>query len=552
MKKLLLLLAGILALQYAAAQNRQSIHPDSSQIRLSGELIGLAFDSTEIAQMSRNLAQQQRNLESIRAFSLDNSTRPALIFDPFPPDQVITPPEVHPTWIVPFGIQKPDHDADLAFMSIPELASLIKYRRISSEALTCFFIDRLKQSDSVLHCVTHLTEEHAMEQARKADQELNQGIYRGILHGIPFGVKDLLAYPGYPTTWGAEPYRDQVIDREATVIQKLEAAGAVMVAKLTLGALAMGDVWYGGTTRNPWNTEQGSSGSSAGPAAAVSAGLLPFAIGSETLGSIVSPSTRCSVTGLRPGFGRVSKTGAMALSWSMDKLGPICRSAQDCAIVFDALVGGDPADPSVLDSGFDYPVIQDFKNLRVGYVADYFSEESKPSPNDLKVLEVFRTLGANLQEVQLPDSFPVNALRLILTAEAAAAFDELTLSDRDNLLVSQHDWAWPNTFRSARFIPAVEYINANRIRSLLVAEMNEIFTNYDVVIVPSFAGNQLTLTNLSGHPAVLLPTGFDEKKNPTSVTLIGAHFSEGVLLAAGALFQQSTELHLRRPPKFDR
>lgn len=541
----------ILFIQSIQGQQQAEHLPDTADIARAAALQGLQFDSTEMNQMNRTLAQQKSQLEAIREFSLENSVRPALQFNPFMPEQNPLSPDIHPEWIIPFGIEKPEKESDLAFMSLPELASLIKYRKMTSTELTLFFIERIKKYDPELLGLVTLTEAYALERAALADEELAAGQYRGILHGIPYGVKDLLAFPGYPTTWGAQPYRDQIIDYKATVIQRLEDQGAVMVAKLSLGALAMGDIWFGGMTRNPWNTDQGSSGSSAGPAAAVSAGLIPFAIGSETLGSIVSPSTRCAVTGLRPGFGRVSKSGAMALSWTMDKLGPICRSAMDCAMVFDALIGEDPADPTAIASGFAYTPLDNLTELRIGYVADLFESDYPYKENDLKALEVFRNAGADFTPVALPDTFPVHAMRLILTAEAAAAFDELTRSDLDSLLVSQLAWSWPNTFRSARFIPAVEYINANRIRSELVREMNLLLENFDCIVVPSYAGNQLTMTNLTGHPALLLPTGTDDKKQPTSITLIGPHFSEGILTAVGQLFQEKTGLHTRRPPKFD-
>ncbi len=533
------------------SQNRQRVSLDTAQIRTASEVIGLEFDKNELEQMQRDVSRQISSYKMIRDYSLPNSVSPALNFVPFPVGIKIPSSEMHPNWEIPVGIELPNNPVDIAYMSINELASLIKNRKISSVYLTKLFLERLKKYDDELLCVVSYTEEYALRMAQKADDEISQGLYRGILHGIPYGVKDLLSFPDYTTTWGAKPFENQMLSETATVIQKLEDAGAILVCKLSLGALAMGDVWFKGTTRNPWNTENGSSGSSAGPAAAVSAGLLPFAIGSETLGSIVSPSTRCSVTGLRPGFGRVSKYGAMALSWSMDKLGPICRSSIDCAIVFDAIIGGDIKDNSVLDTGFEYDDISNLSHLKIGYLANLFAEDYSAKENDQKILQQLKELGANLIEVKLPEEFPVGALRIILSAEAAAAFDELTRSNRDSLLVSQSDWSWPNSFRSSRLIPAVEYINANRIRSLLTEQVNNLFRDYDLIISPSFVGTQLTMTNLTGHPALLIPTGFDDKSNPTSITLLGYHFSEGTLCAVGQLIQDKTMLYRERPPKFN-
>ncbi len=534
---------------FAQRENQEKI--DTSRIRIAAELIGLDFDQKELEQMSGAVSRQIRGYQEIRNFKIANSVPPSLQFNPLPVGMQIPANKGLWDWNSAIATQVIRDEDNLAFLSIPELASLIKNQKITSEELTHFFIERLKKFDPELLCVVSLTEKEALIMARKADQEIKAGHYKGILHGIPFGVKDLLAFPGYPTSWGAMPYKDQVFEETATVIKKLTDAGAILLAKLSLGALAMGDVWYGGTTKNPWNTKKGSSGSSAGPASAVSAGLLPFAIGSETLGSITSPSTRCAVTGLRPGFGRVSKFGAMALSWSMDKLGPICRSAEDCAIIFDHIRGEDGLDLSVFDAEFAYPEIKNLQNLKIAYLSDLFDQEYSYKDNDLKALDILKELGATLEAIALPPDFPVNALRIILNAEAAAAFNELTLNNKDSLLVSQSNWSWPNSFRTARLIPAVEYIQANRIRTELIREVNNVFSHYDLIISPSFNGNQLTMTNLTGHPALLIPTGFDAKKEPTSITFLGNHFQEGLLCAVGQLFQEKTKLHLRRPPKFD-
>jgi len=323
-----------------------------------------------------------------------------------------------------------------------------------------------------------------------------------------------------------------------------------MLAKLTLGALAMGDVWFGGITRNPWNPEQGSSGSSAGSASATAAGLLPFAIGTETLGSIVSPSTRCGVTGLRPSFGRVSRHGAMALSWSMDKIGPICRSALDCGIVFQAIEGRDEKDPSTLDASFRYAELDDISGLRFACIENLFDTSQWNRANDSLSLEIFRQLGCAPDTIRLPGEIPAGALSIILNAEAAAAFDDLTRSGNDDMLVRQDKGAWPNYFRGSRFVPAVEYIQANRIRTVLIRELHDLFSQYDVIITPSFGGDQMLMTNLTGHPCLVMPNGFNEEGSPTSICLLGNYFEEGKILEAARHFQMATEFDDLHPEMF--
>jgi len=514
----------------------------------------LQFDSLEQVMIDSGMAEILDAYREIRAYGIPNSTPPAIQFNPLPYGFQI--PEATPklVWDIPEGVTLPSWEADLAFMSISELASLLRSGEISCLALTEFFLNRLKKFDPRLHCVVTLTEEYAIEQAKKMDMELTVGKDRGILHGIPFGAKDLFAFPGYPTTWGAGPYQEQVLEETAGIIQKLEEAGAILVAKTSLGALAMGDVWFADTTLNPWNLEEGSSGSSAGSASATAAGLLPFAIGTETWGSIVSPSTRCGTTGLRPTYGRVTRSGAMALSWSMDKVGPICRSANDCAIVFDAIRGLDPADKSLLDAGFTYPEEIDLSALRIGYFKDAFDEQYGVSRFDKQTLRVLKKLGANLIPIELEgEELPYYAMSIILDAEAAAAFDELTRSNRDTLLVRQHRYAWPNLFRTARYITAVEYIQANRIRHELIEDYNRRLKEFDVVITPSFhGGSQLLATNLTGHPVVVVPNGFKDSGSPTSISFLGNLFDEGTILAVAAAYQEATSFHQKRPGTFNR
>ena len=512
----------------------------------------LVFDSLEMVMIDSGMAGLIEDYRNIRAYDLPNSTPPALQFNPLPYGFNIPDPTPKINWEIPEGISKPTREPDLAFMSIPELASLLRSGEISCLALTEFYLNRLKEFDPRLHCVVTLTEAYAIEQAKMMDAELAAGKDRGILHGIPYGAKDLFAFPGYPTTWGAGAYKEQVMDETAGIIQKLEEAGAILVAKTTLGALAMGDVWFADTTRNPWNLEEGSSGSSAGSASATAAGLLPFAIGTETLGSIVSPSTRCGTTGLRPTCGRVTRSGAMALSWSMDKVGPICRSATDCAIVFDAIRGLDPGDKTLVDAGFSYPGQVDLSDLKVGYFKSAFESGYGVSDFDKQTLKALKKLGAELIPVDLEyKEYPLQALTLILTAEAAAAFDDLTRSNRDTLLVRQHRWAWPNMFRTARYITAVEYIQANRIRHDLIEEVHVRMKEFDVVVTPSFhGGNQLLVTNLTSHPVVVVPNGFKENGSPTSISFLGNLYDEGTVLAVVAAYQEATGFHKKRPRLF--
>lgn len=519
-------------------------------IAAAESVLGLVLQPQEREQLLDRARQNRLQFEGLRTVPLGNHVAPALVFNPLPPGFVVPTEYRAPVWSVPELTSLPENPGTLAFHSVGELSELIRQRKISAVELTEFFLNRLKELGEKLECVVTLTEDRAMDRARRADAELAAGKWRGPLHGIPYGAKDLLAVAGYPTTWGARPFEDQVIDRDAAVIRKLDEAGAILVAKLTLGALAWGDVWFGGRTRNPWDLEQGSSGSSAGSAAATAAGLVPFAIGSETWGSIVSPATRCGVTGLRPTFGRVSREGAMALSWSMDKIGPLCRSVEDCAIVLSAIHGSDSADAATIDAPFNYDGAADIRSMRVGYLKKQFDREYTGAESDRATLEVIRGLGVELVPVDLPD-YPVQSVSFILNAEAAAAFDDLTRSDRDDLLVRQVNHAWPNVFRASRFIPAVEYIQANRIRALMVRSMGEMMDELDAYLAPTFSGDNLLLTNLTGHPCVVVPNGFDDRNHPSSITFTGKLFDEARLLALARRYQNATGFHLRHPPGFE-
>jgi Asp-tRNA(Asn)/Glu-tRNA(Gln) amidotransferase A subunit family amidase len=544
-----LLSGGIALLCYVGAallQTRTDIAPLSRETVRQAELLtDLRFTDAKRDSMLEGLEEQRVNYRRLRGVPLPNEVSPALVFNPIPPDfkfpggsagVQITP---RPAPVLPPNIE------DLAYASVGELSALIRSRKVTSVQLTELFLRRLKKYGSTLQCVITLTEERALREAERADREIARGIYRGPLHGIPYGAKDLLATRGIATTWGSVPFRSQIFDYDATVVRKLEEAGAVLVAKLTMGELAWGDVWFGGRTRNPWDLEQGSSGSSAGPAAATAAGLVPFAIGTETWGSIVSPAARCGVTGLRPTYGRVSRFGAMALSWSMDKIGPICRSVEDCAVTLNAIYGPDGRDQTVFDVPFSYTPSVDLSRLRIGYVRTSFDSAGA---NDRAVLDVYRKLGAEMVPIELP-RLPINDCSIILSAEAAAAFDDLTRSGKDDLLVRQIKQAWPNAFRTARMIPAVEYIQANRVRTLLIREMQDLMRTVDCYLAPADDDN-LLLTNLTGHPSVVMPDGFSDKGRPTGITLTGRLFDEGLLLAVAKKYQDATGYQMKHPPLF--
>lgn len=516
------------------------------QVANAEALIGLNFNDAKRDSMLAGLNDQLNDYEALRKIPLANNVPPALLFNPIPVGFKFEKAK-KPFKMSPAGkVTVPKNLEDIAFYSIGQLAELIKTRKVTSEQLTRMYLGRLKKYGPKLECVITLTEDLAIKQAKRADAEIAAGKYRGPLHGIPYGAKDLLAVKGYKTTWGSVPFKDQMIDEDATVIRKLEAAGAVLMAKLTMGELAWGEVWYGGMTRNPWNYKQGSSGSSAGSASATSAGLVGFSIGTETLGSIVSPSTRCGVTGLRPTTGRVSRTGAMALSWSMDKIGPICRTVEDCALVFNAIIGPDGKDQTLYDVPFNYDPNIKLSNLRIGYYKTAFDSARSNKENNDAVLEILKKLGAKLIPVQPPDE-NVGSISFILGAEAAAAFDDLTRTGKDDMLVRQIKNAWPNVFRTGRFIPAVEYINANRVRTMVVQDMQKMMDTIDVYVTPPFGGSNLLLTNLTGNPCVVLPNGFTKEGAPTSITFIGQLFGEAKALAVAKAYQDATEHHLKHP-----
>ncbi len=512
------------------------------------QLIGIEFTKEQEAQMlppvNRNLASYER----LRGFSVPHDVEPAIRFHP------LLPGRKPPSGPMRFRMSRHAGAAarrtwksldELAFAPVTELAPLVRSRQVSSVELTRMYLDRLKRWAPKLNCVITFTEDLAMRQAERADREIRAGRYRGPLHGIPWGAKDLFAVKDHPTTWGAEPYRDQVFPYDATVVERLDQAGAVLIAKLSMGALAQGGLWFGGMTKSPWNLERSSSGSSAGSASATAAGLVGFSLGTETLGSIISPSVACGAVGLRPTFGRVSRFGAMALSWTMDKVGPICRSVEDCALVLHAILGPDGKDETVLDLPLDWSPDAPLDRLRVGYLKKEFDQASeKARPVHAQALDALAKAGIKPEPVDLPDA-PAAAIRILLVAEAAAAFDDLTRSGGVNQLRGQGPGDWPNTFRASRLIPAVEYIRAQRARTILMRQMDKLMSKWDVLLAPP--GPNLTVTNLTGHPQIVVPCGFTGD-GPVGLIFTGRLYEEGLPMRLALAFERATEWHAKHPP----
>lgn len=583
-----------------------------AMIDAAAAIAGINLAPEQKEAMLEGLTSQRDDVVAIRSLKIENGTAPAFLFDPVPagmtldatrrPIRISPASDINPLIRVLPNVnpaQAGNAAAEtIAFATVRELAELLRTRKLTSLDLTKLYLARLELYDPRLHFVISLTEQRALSSAAAADKELASGMYRGPLHGIPWGGKDLLAVKGYPTTWGAGGFEHQSFEYDATVVQRLDAAGAVLIAKLTMGALAQGDLWFGARTRNPWNPRQGSSGSSAGSASAVAAGCVGFALGTETLGSISSPSTRCGATGLRPTFGFVPRTGAMALSWTMDKIGPITRSVEDCALVMSVIYGPDGHDRSVKDAAFNWNAQFDWKKLRIGYIKAAFEvhppDEIKPPSETLSEkdvaaskqrqqrqrddfarrhydatyasasLDVLRSMGVSLIPIDMP-KFPFGAIVPVLEAEAAAAFDDLTRSGRDKLLNGQEPYDWPNQFRVARFYSAVDYIQAMRARTLAINAMADIFNKVDVLVTPS-GGVQLVATNLTGHPAVILPNGLRGADapvspndvdgavdnaggpgTPVSLTFLGGLYSDARLAAFARAYQQETGFHRQHP-----
>lgn len=518
-------------------------------LRGAEQLFGIELTDAQKQMALQNVNSNLGRYETLRKINVPLDTEPATLFRPALPGKAFN------VKAVAFKLGKIERlkfntVEDLAFATVPQLADLIRTRKVSSIDLTRMYLARLKRYGPKLNCTVTLTEELALGQAAAADREIKQGKYRGPLHGIPWGAKDLFATRGIRTTWGAEPYRDQVIDYDATLVSRLEDAGAVLVAKLSMGALAQGGRWFQGMTRNPWQVEEeriGSSGSSAGPASATAAGLVAFSIGTETLGSIVSPSSRCGVVGLRPTYGRVSRFGAMGLSWTMDKIGPICRGVEDCAAALHATYGPDEKDLTVGDVPFNWSPETPLSRMRIGYLKAEFDQQQDAERKTIyqAALDALRNAGAKLEPVDLP-TFSTAALRIILVAEAAAAFDDLTRNSGINQLSGQQPGDWPNTFRSSRFIPAVEYIRAQRARTLLMREMDALMSNWDVFVSPAPGSASLLVTNLTGHPAVCVPCGFPNGM-PQSIMFTGGLYDEGAPLRVALAFERATIWHTMHP-----
>ncbi len=522
----------------------------SETIACAEEIAGIELSAEQREVILEDIRQQREQIEALHRVPIPNDVPPALLFNPVLPGMRPGAEERGRMTRSRVALrERPGNLEELAFLPVAELSEMVRRRRVSSMELTRMYLDRIRRHDPALHAVVTVTEERALRQAQAADEEIRRGRYRGPLHGIPWGAKDLLVVEGYPTTWGVELYREQMLEGDATVVERLDRAGAVLVAKLTLGELAWGDVWFGGMTRNPWKVEQGASGSSAGPGAATAAGMVGFSIGSETLGSISSPATRSGVTGLRPTFGRVPRTGAIALSWTMDKLGPMCRSAEDCALVFGSIYGPDGQDLTVHQAPFIWDARVSPRQLRIGFFQKAVERdltEYPSKPFDLATLDVLRSLGANLIPVELPE-LPYSTMSLILSAEAGAAFDEYTRAGHVDRMVRQGRNTWPTVFRAAHFIPAVDYINANRVRTMAMRAWAELFQNLDVIVTPTSAPNQLLATNLTGHPALILPNGFRDDGTPVSITFLGDLFGESKILALGHAYQSATDFHRRQP-----
>lgn len=553
------LAGGVSARALAQQQQQQPPRVSKEAINCAEEIIGIDFTDEQAEAMRRSLSTNLNAYEQLRKMPIPNGIEPAIHFTPYLPGHAPSGKST-PNARLRLSRQprrrRPANLEEVAFWPVTALAGLIERREVTSTELTKMYLSRLKTIGPKLFAVITLTEDLALQQAAAADHEIRAGRYRGPLHGIPWGAKDLFATKGIRTTWGAKPYENQILDIDATVVERLRDAGAVLVAKLSMGALAQGDNWYGGRTRNPWNTERGSSGSSAGPGAATAAGLVGFALGTETRGSIVSPSAENGVVGLRPTYGRVSRYGAMALSWTMDKIGPMCRNVEDCAIAFNAIYGSDGRDTTVVDAPFVWTPDAPMSRYRIGYVKSEIEDlpstlndeqrKARMASNAMMMdsVAVFRKLGARVEPVTLPD-FPSNALNFILSAEAAASFDELTRQIASKELTEESLGTWPATFRASRFVPAVEYIRAQQARTLMMREWDTLMQGYDAIL-SSNSSASLGATNLTGHPSLTMKVGFLENR-PRALMLTGKLYDEATILRIGLAFEQATDWDDRHP-----
>jgi len=559
-------LGGAAVTSAVLAQEEAAPNPpigNAGELSVAEKIAGVDYTDAERAQIFDELEGMVDRIKRRRAeVKLKNTDAPALVFDPRLPGEAYLA-QVNSVSVAAEAGPVPSDDEDIAFAPVTHLAHWIRTRQLRSSRLTDIYLRRIEKYAPKLECFITITPERARAAAFKADQEIAAGNYKGPLHGVPYALKDLIDTSGLLTTWGAAPFKDRMAEGDATVFTKLEAAGAVLVGKTTLGALAYGDKWFGGITRNPWNMDEGSSGSSAGSASAVAAGLCGFTLGTETLGSIVSPSTRCGATGLRPTFGRVSRAGAMALCWSLDKIGPICRGVEDTALVLEAINGGDEiGDAGSIDWGFAYDgKAASAADLRIGFDPKWFGEDAKAS--DITALRAVEDMGFKMKEIRLPE-LPYATLLSTLEVEAAAAFEELTLSDRDDLMGWQEARAWPNSFRAARFHSAVEYMQLTRFRRQVMKVMAEVYRDVDLIISPNYAGGMLIITNYTGHPSLTIPVGMEErdtipltgtgaakagpiKRVPHTITLWGNMFREDQLLGVGRLLEGASRFHRNRP-----
>lgn len=577
-------MVGSLAVPALAQQAQAPPRLDKATLDCAEKVFGIDFTDAEEEQMVRGVSRNLDTFEQLRQMDIPLDTEPAVTFRPYVPGKKPRPgatPGARITIATPAPAARRASLDELAFLPVTALAPLIRRREVSSTDLTTLYLERLKKFGPKLNCVVTLTEELALAQAAAADREIRAGRYKGPLHGIPWGAKDLFATKGIPTTWGAGPFQNQVFDYDATIVERLRDAGAVLVAKLSMGALAQGDNWFRGQTKNPWNPEDpspqrsGSSGSSAGPGSATAAGLVGFAIGTETRGSIISPSSANGVTGLRPTYGRVSRFGAMALSWTMDKVGPMCRSVEDCALVFNAIYGPDNRDDTVIDAPFTWSPDVPLAKLRIGYIKAEFEpqpagrgraggagapagggrggglspeEQQRQREERLQIytdaLEVYRKAGARLEPIELPAAITgvSSTIGFVLSVEAAAAFDDLT---RSKDIADTSLGNWPNTFRTHRFVPAVEYIRAQRARTLLIREMDTLMSQYDAFLSTT-SSSTVGLTNLTGHPAVALKAGF-QNNAPVELMVTGRLYDEATTLRVALAFERATDWHLKNP-----
>ena len=562
----------------ALAQQEQPPRIARETLDCAEKIFGVDFNEQEEAAALNGVNTNLQNYERLRALDIPLDTEPAVTFRPYLPGKK-PKPGATPGAKIKVTLQPPAARRasveELAFLPVTALAPLLQHRDVSSTELTRMYLERLKKHGTRLNAVVTITEELALSQAAQADKEIKSGKYRGPLHGIPWGAKDLFATKGIATTFGAGPYKAQIIDYDATVVERLREAGAVLVAKLSMGALAQGDRWFGGQTKNPWNPDDpqrgGASGSSAGPGAATAAGLVGFGIGTETRGSIISPSAANGVVGLRPTYGRVSRYGAMALSWTMDKIGPMCRSVEDCALVFNTIYGPDGHDDTVVDAPFTWNPDVPLAKLKIGYIKSEFEmppanpgggrggdagrgrggltpeEQRQRTEERVKLmtdaLDVYRKAGATLEPIELPANNIANMIGFILSTEAAAAFDDLT---RSKDIGDPSLNTWPNTFRTHRFVPAVEYIRAQRARTLLIREMDSLMSKYDVFLTGTGGGSGLGITNLTGHPAVAVRAGFVANA-PVMLMVTGRLYDEATTLRVALAHERATKWHLTNP-----